>query len=98
MEELLNAGTLETGQGSIRLPKKELPILVPMVRLVLEGFVWTHGTYAGEKITPTGAAILKAFGKSLNEVFLVSSKMGFSYPVLSCEESQCFTLQLSVEY
>lgn len=93
-EEILVSGPVETGEGTISLPHKELPIPVPMVRILLEDFHCVRGSYRGEKVTPTGAAILKAFGRQTSPLETSSKKFGYSYPVLPYEEKDCFLLRL----
>jgi len=92
VEEIQVLGPVETGQGTVLLPHKELTIPVPMVRILLEGFPWVSGSYRGEKVTPTGAAILKAFGKVTRQRENPFVKFGYSFPVLPYEEKDCFCL------
>lgn len=93
-QEFLVSGPVETGNGTIHLPHKELPIPVPMVKLLLEGFHWEKGSYSGEKVTPTGAAILKAFGKEIIAIEHTSKKSGYSFPTIPYAEKDCFILKL----
>ena len=93
-EEFLVSGPIETGKGIIHLPHKELSIPVPMVRFLLEGFHYEQGIYKGEKVTPTGAAILRAFGKEAEIRERFHGRTGFSFPVLPYDEGECFFLHL----
>lgn len=93
-QKFLVSGPVETGSGSIRLPHRELPIPVPMVTLLLEGFHWEKGYYNGEKITPTGAAILKVFAKEIIPAEYSAGKKGYSFPTIPYEEKDCFSLTL----
>jgi len=50
---------LPLGSGRIRSAHGTLPVPAPATALLLEGFVVQHDGRAGERVTPTGAAILK---------------------------------------
>lgn len=49
----MGGGTVETGHGT-------LPVPAPATMLLLEGFVFVDDGLPGERVTPTGAAILRS--------------------------------------
>ena len=64
-------GTLPLGSGFVQTAHGKLPVPVPAVALLLEGYVFAEDGLAGERITPTGAAIvrhLKCTQKSARQV------------------------------
>ncbi len=50
---------LPRGSGVIRTEHGLLPVPAPATTLILEGFTWRDDGIEGERVTPTGAAILK---------------------------------------
>lgn len=52
-------GPLPLGRGRVRCAHGELPIPAPATMRLLEGFVFQDDGRPGERVTPTGAAILK---------------------------------------
>ena len=62
----LLVGALPAGSGTVRCAHGELPCPVPAVVRLLEGFTLRPGEGEGEMITPTGAAILRAYGEPLS--------------------------------
>lgn len=52
-------GPLPIGQGRVNTAHGELPVPAPATSLLLEGFALYHDGRSGERVTPTGAAILR---------------------------------------
>jgi uncharacterized protein (TIGR00299 family) protein len=52
-------GPLPLGGGSVRTAHGVMPVPAPATALLLEGFAMTDDGIAGERVTPTGAAILR---------------------------------------
>ena len=55
--------TLVTGHGTIQTRHGLLPVPPPAVLRLVQGFICRSGNIEGELLTPTGAAILTAFGR-----------------------------------
>jgi uncharacterized protein (TIGR00299 family) protein len=51
--------SMPIGQGRVGTAHGELPVPAPATALLLEGFAFHHDGRPGERVTPTGAAILK---------------------------------------
>ena len=58
--ESWSAGSLPLGGGRVRCAHGELPVPAPATLRLLEGFSFHDDGRPGERVTPTGAAILKA--------------------------------------
>ncbi len=54
-----SVGTLPLGSGRVRCAHGDLPVPVPATLRLLEGFAVHDDGRTGERVTPTGAAILK---------------------------------------
>ena len=54
-----SVSTLPLGRGRVKTAHGMLPVPVPATVLLLEGFEFTDDGLEGERVTPTGAAILK---------------------------------------
>lgn len=52
-------GSLPLGRGRVRCAHGELPVPAPATMRLLEGFTFHDDGRSGERVTPTGAAILK---------------------------------------
>ena len=52
-------GPLPLGSGSVRTAHGVMPVPAPATTLLLEGFAMVDDGIAGERVTPTGAAILR---------------------------------------
>ena len=50
---------LPRGGGLVRTEHGALPVPAPATVMILEGFAWRDDGVAGERVTPTGAAILR---------------------------------------
>ncbi|MEO8037483.1 MAG: LarC family nickel insertion protein [Betaproteobacteria bacterium] len=57
--ESWSIGTLPLGSGFVQTAHGKLPVPVPAVSLLLEGFTFAADGLIGERITPTGAAIVR---------------------------------------
>ncbi len=55
-----SCGPLPLGGGTVRTGHGELPVPAPATLQLLGGFVWHDDGVAGERVTPTGAAIASA--------------------------------------
>src|SRR6202022_2187513 len=53
---------LPLGGGVVRSAHGPLPVPAPATAVLLEGFTWRDDGVAGERVTPTGAAILRYLG------------------------------------
>ncbi len=59
---------LVTGKGFVNTAHGKLPIPAPATKLILEGIPNTYGDEEGERLTPTGAAIIKYLNPSFEQV------------------------------
>ena len=57
--ERWSVGSLPLGSGRVRSAHGDLPVPAPATMRLLEGFVFHDDGRPGERVTPTGAAILK---------------------------------------
>ncbi|MFO7566821.1 MAG: nickel pincer cofactor biosynthesis protein LarC [Enhygromyxa sp.] len=64
LDELI-CGPLPGGSGTIRCEHGDMPCPAPAVVHLLEDFVVLAGVGEGEMVTPTGAALLRAWGRPL---------------------------------
>jgi len=53
------ASALPLGGGRVRTAHGQLPVPAPATSALLEGYPWRDDGIAGERVTPTGAAILR---------------------------------------
>jgi uncharacterized protein (TIGR00299 family) protein len=76
-----SASTLPLGRGQVKTAHGMLPVPAPATSLLLEGFEFFDDGIEGERITPTGAAILKYLEPSRGLIAsggrLVHSGFGF---------------------
>jgi len=69
---------LPLGGGTVRSAHGELPVPAPATLQLLQGFAWHDDGIAGERVTPTGAAILAAVPRAPNvNARLSASGVGF---------------------
>ena len=59
-----SVSTLPLGRGRVKTAHGMLPIPTPATVLLLEGFEFADDGFEGERVTPTGAAILRYLGCS----------------------------------
>lgn len=57
--ESWSVGTLPLGSGFVQTAHGKLPVPVPAASLLLEGYAFADDGLAGERVTPTGAAIIR---------------------------------------
>lgn len=55
-------GTLPLGSGFVKTAHGKLPVPVPAAAMLLEGYAFADDGVAGERVTPTGAAIVRHLG------------------------------------
>ncbi len=58
-----SCGALPLGGGTVLTAHGELPVPAPATLALLEGFAWQDDGFGGERVTPTGAAILAALAR-----------------------------------
>ena len=73
VDELL-CGPLPGGSGTIRCEHGDLPCPAPAVVNLLEDFEVLPGVGVGEMVTPTGAALLRAWGRALRPGELATTR------------------------
>ena len=62
-----SVSTLPLGRGQVHTAHGNLPVPAPATALLLEGFAFHDDGIAGERITPTGAAILRYLNPTANQ-------------------------------
>ena len=74
-------GALPKGSGTVKTAHGPLPVPSPATARLLEGFAWHDDGRPGERVTPTGAAIVRNLGCSprlpVSAVRLMKSGYGF---------------------
>ena len=72
---------LPIGRGLVRTAHGELPVPAPATTLLLDGFAFRDDGRAGERVTPTGAAILKylAPASDIGQSARTLCKSGFGF-------------------
>jgi uncharacterized protein (TIGR00299 family) protein len=79
--ERWSVGPLPLGGGTVRTAHGDLPVPAPATARLLEGFTFRDDGRSGERVTPTGAAILKQLGatseRAAGEQRLLKTGYGF---------------------
>jgi uncharacterized protein (TIGR00299 family) protein len=76
--EDVRCGTIRTGDGTVRAAHGLLPVPAPATLKLLEGFRVSPGPEgAGELVTPTGAALVRALSTGLPPAEYVPRRSGF---------------------
>lgn len=66
---------VNTGFGWVKCAHGIMPIPAPATALLLEGISWVQEGVEGELLTPTGAAIIKYYGRMTRGIKVNSNKM-----------------------
>ncbi len=76
-----SVATIPIGSGRVRTAHGEMPVPTPAVALLLDGFPVFDDGRAGERVTPTGAAILRhlAPGFGLPRESMRQSRVGYGF-------------------
>ena len=82
-----SCGSVPLGGGQVDTAHGKLPVPVPAVTALLTGFKFYQDGLTGERVTPTGAAILRYLMKQESEIprsqhSLLSSGIGFGHRTL----------------
>ncbi|MBI9070279.1 MAG: nickel pincer cofactor biosynthesis protein LarC [Melioribacteraceae bacterium] len=68
---------LTTGKGFVKTAHGLLPVPCPATKLILEGLPCLEGDEEGERLTPTGAAIIKYLNPIFKSVPLIDKKTSY---------------------
>jgi hypothetical protein len=68
---------LIAGKGFVNTAHGRLPVPCPATKLILEGIPYSTGDEEGEKLTPTGAAIIKYLNPSFEDKELIDIKTAY---------------------
>jgi len=69
--------SLISGRGFVKTAHGLLPVPAPATKMILEGIPYSQGDEDGEKLTPTGAAIIKYLNPKFTDVALTSKKTSY---------------------
>ncbi|MBK8944440.1 MAG: nickel pincer cofactor biosynthesis protein LarC [Ignavibacteriae bacterium] len=69
--------TLITGKGFINTEHGKLPIPAPATKLIIESIPYLNGDEEGEKLTPTGAAIIKYLNPCFEQIPTIDIKTAY---------------------
>ncbi len=69
--------TLVTGKGFVNTAHGLLPVPCPATKLILEGIPYHYGNEEGERLTPTGAAIIKYLNPKFELPSLIDIKTAY---------------------
>ena len=76
--EDVRCGTIRTGDGTVRAARGLLPVPAPATLKLLEGYRISPGPEgAGELVTPTGAALVRALSTGLPPAEYIPRRSGF---------------------
>jgi len=78
VDELV-CGPLPGGSGTVRCAHGDMPCPAPAVTELLADFVVVAGAGEGEMVTPTGAALLRAWGRPLDDAGLAHRTRATGY-------------------
>jgi pyridinium-3,5-bisthiocarboxylic acid mononucleotide nickel chelatase len=76
-----SVGPLTTGSGRVASAHGQLPVPAPAVVVLLEGFAVFDDGRVGERVTPTGAAILRQLGAAVGapQVPMAQGRVGIGF-------------------
>ena len=88
--EQIIASTVHTGSGHVRCAHGELPVPAPATAYLLKGIPMTAGNIQGELCTPTGAALLKYFATSYeNMPSITTERIGYGMGCKDFPKANC---------
>jgi hypothetical protein len=73
----LRVSQLRVGRGTVRTQHGRMPVPPPAVLRLLEGFAIEWGTAEGERVTPTGAALISTLARPLGEAAIRVQRTGY---------------------
>lgn len=68
---------ITTGMGMVKTAHGLLPVPAPATKLVAQGLLCTSGSEDGERLTPTGAAIIKYLKPAFTSIPLIDTKSAY---------------------
>jgi len=69
--------TLVSGKGFVKTEHGILPVPCPATKLIIEGIPYLLGNEEGEKLTPTGAAIIKYLNPKVEQIPMTDIKTAY---------------------
>jgi len=73
----MRVSQLRVGRGTVRTQHGRMPVPPPAVLKLLEGFAIEWGTAAGERVTPTGAALVSVLARPLDGAAIRVARTGY---------------------